>query len=341
MKIDNVQTKYTAQFKAIPRQSPSFSGIKYNPKLLKDIYILQNLHTNKGLNSLKNIRAGKFGTICDGSVSLKPFWYEIKKRDYLKIWQTGRSTNADGFPRSFLKSSADKPLSTSYVHSCSVMYLYNKHTNTHFLYHASEEVPKSELDYMVKNFMPEGCTHAVIKPGDNYWAEIHQFTLTDMFNSIRQNAPDAVINASHDSSKYPEIVGYKGHLYEIFNKDIKSQDSFNLEDHGQASFKICDIQGVDTIDAIKYDAYNRASIEKLKEKFSSKNWDSEMKKTLYKILDDRKSSICAIEDCTTPQELAKLVKSRGKNFKEEYECAFAEKINSFRQKFNSYIMDLI
>lgn len=243
MKIYNNFIQNTPAYKTTPSQQPAFSGLKLSKKIFNDVFIQQNPLSKKGLKSLKNIRSGKFGTICKGSQPLKPFWPGFDTYERAKLKHIGLSTNADGFPRSFLKSSADKPLSTSYVHSCSVMYLYNKPTNTHFLYHASEEVSKSELDYMVKNFMPEGCTHAIIKPGDGYWADIHKFTLNDIFNSIRQNAPEAIINVCHDSTKYPEIVGYKGMLYEIPNRDVLLQNSINPEDYGQASFTISDIQG--------------------------------------------------------------------------------------------------
>ncbi len=302
MKIDNkfIQKAHSCKTVVSALQKP-FYGIKFNKKNLNDVFLLQNQLFNNGLKSLKNIRRGEFGTICKGSIPLKPFWAQFNNHECVKLKHLGLSTNVDGIPRSFLKSSADKPLSTSYVHSCSVMYLYNNTTKTHFLYHASEEVPKSELGYMVKNFMPEGCTHAIIKPGDGYWSDVHKITLPEMFDAIRQNAPDAIINVCHDSTKYPEIVGYKGMLYEIPNRKVLMQNTLEPEDYGQASFKISDIQGFDTIDAIKYDAYDRKSVENLKKEFDKKDWDFEMKKVVNKILELHQAVIEKIEDCKTLQ----------------------------------------
>lgn len=341
MKINNNFIQNTPAYKTKPSQQTAFSGLKLSKKFLNDVFLLQNQLSNKGLKSLKNIRSGEFGTVCKGSIPLKPFWAHFDKHERLKLKHIGLSTNADGFPRSFLKSSADKPLSTSLVHSCSVMYLYNKPTNTHFLYHASEEVPKSELGYMVKNFMPEGCTHAIIKPGDGYWSDVHKITLPEMFDAIRQNATDAIINVYHDSTKYPEIVGYKGMLYEIPNRDVLLQNNINPEDYGQASFTISDIQGFDTIDAIKYDAFNRESIEELKKKFAKNSWDIEMKKVVNKILEGRETVIEEIEDCKTPQELESFLTSHDKSFAETYWRALAEKRKSFTLKQNKSKSHLI
>lgn len=341
MKIYNNYIQNTPAYKTTPSQQTAFSGLKLSKKFLNDVFLLQNQLSNKGLKSLKNIRSGEFGTVCKGSTPLKPFWVHFDKHERLKLRHIGLSTNADGFPRSFLKSSAAKPLSTSFVHSCSVMYLYNKPTNTHFLYHASEEVPKSELGYMVKNFMPEGCTHAIIKPGDGYWADVHKITLPEMFDAIRQNAPDAIINVCHDSTKYPEIVGYKGMLYEIPNRNVIVQLSKNPEDYGQASFKISDIQGFDTIDAIKYDAYDRKSVENLKKKFEKKDWDIEMKKAVNKILEAHQAVIEEIEDCKTLQQFQDLLISKDKSFTETYCRALAEKRKSFTLKQNKSKSHLI
>jgi len=291
------------------RQSsaPYFGGLKLKPQSLKDVFVSQNLRYEKGLDDVKNIRGGKFGTVCDGSIPLKPFWAFVSRSDHDTVKLSGRSTNIDGVPRCFLKSNANNPLSTSFVHSCSVMYLFNKKTYTHFLYHASEQVPKEEIGYMVRNFMPEGCTHAFIKPGDAYWSDVHRFTVPAMFDEIRKNAPDAVINVCHDSSKYPEVVGYQGRLYEIPNKEVLLQnDVLDPEDYGQASFKISDIQGMDTIDVIDCDAFDRASIKDVRAKFKAKNWDKEIKNVLSKILDKREPNILRIEDCKTLPELAKL-----------------------------------
>lgn len=310
----------------------AFSGIKFDPLKISDIFIKRTNPFNRGLNSLKNIRKGEFGTICIGSIPLKPFWKEFNATEHKKLKQIGISTNADGIPRSFLKSTAEKPLSTSFVHSCSVMYLYNKHTNTHFLYHASESVPKKELKYMVKNFMPEGCTHAVITPGDAYWADIHKISLPGIFDAIKETYPNTIINVCHMSSQYPEIVGYKGKLYEIPNRDVILQIGPHFEDYGQASFKISDIEGFNTIDKIKYDAYTKETTEKVKDYFYKKNWDNELKKVLFGIIDKKVKTIEAIENCKTFEDLKNIIEQLGDITNPEYYMAIHEKLKLFPKK---------
>ena len=290
------------------KNQPTFEGSRLNNRLLKEIYLAQNALYNKGVMTIQNVHSGEFGTICNGSKPLKSFWSIIPKDKRALIQQCGLSTNSQGIPRSFLKSCADKPLSTSFVHSCSVMYLYNKPTNTHFLYHASEQVPPEELGYMVKNFMPEGCTHAIIAPGDAYWSDIHKLTIPNMFNEIRKNAPKAHISVCHNSSKYPEIVGYQGRLYEITNKIVSHQKRLFTQDYGQASFKVSDIQGYNTIDVIKYDAIDKNSLDMVKSEFQSTNWDFEMKATLFDILEKRQFQLDKIEKCETLEELIQLQK---------------------------------
>ena len=334
MQINNSYiTQYTTQKADLKKQvNIAFSGTKFNPLKFSDIFIKKSNAFNRGLNSLKNIKKGEFGTICKGSIPLKPFWAEFNATEHKKLKQIGISTNADGIPRSFLKSTAEKPLSTSFVHSCSVMYLYNKNTNTHFLYHASESVPKKELKYMIENFMPEGCTHAIITPGDAYWTDVHKLSLPEMFNAIKETYPDTITNVCHMTSQYPEIVGYKGKLYEIPNRDVNLQIGPYYEDYGQASFKISDIEGFNTIDKIKYEAYNRKTSKQLKEVFSKKNWDEELKKALLGIIDKRSKTIEAIEDCKTFEEVKSLIKRLGNVANPEYYTAFYEKLKLFPKK---------
>ena len=79
------------------------------------------------------------------------------KEDFLQIRETldklykrGLSTNTEGWSDCFLKSGADNPLSTSSVYDCSVMYLFNKDTNTHFLYHSYYKKNQDEFDRRIQ-----------------------------------------------------------------------------------------------------------------------------------------------------------------------------------------------
>ncbi|MCM1266158.1 MAG: hypothetical protein NC200_08165 [Candidatus Gastranaerophilales bacterium] len=191
---------------------------------------------SKGVQSINNVRQGFYGSVCDGSVPLKNFFYDfLSKDERLNVLARGLSTNKQGIANSYLKGSADKPFSTSCVFDCSVMYLFNKNTNTHLLYHAAPSTSLDEYDAVIKELMPEGFTHACISPGDSRYSFIHRYSLKTMFSSIKDSNRDAVVNVYHQSSRYPEIVGYKGKLFELPNINFIDQ-SFGR--YGQASFNI-------------------------------------------------------------------------------------------------------
>lgn len=109
------------------------------------------------------------GTKCKNSIPLRKFWdfFEIDKNTFLK----GFSTNTDGFANSFLKTKSNIPISTSYVHDCSVMYLFNKNTKTHAIYHAAPDCKSETLQFMINSLMPEGFTKAAIIPEDAIFTE--------------------------------------------------------------------------------------------------------------------------------------------------------------------------
>lgn len=201
-KINTYNTPYT------PIANPNFEK-RVKASQIKKLTPLETLNKNQGIKNIKNIRAGEYSTICDGSTPMRKFFHILKKLTPYAIKKRGISTNTYGYAPSFLKTSADNPISTSFVHDCSVMYLYNKKTNTHTLYHSLWDIPKKNFKFIIKNFMPEGVTHAAIAPGNCTWVEKHRFTLPDMFNAIKESDPNTIINVYHSKTLYPEIVGYK------------------------------------------------------------------------------------------------------------------------------------
>ncbi len=190
----------------------------------------------EGLQSISNVRQGFYGTTCDGALPLQNFFEKFQKNaEKLDLKSRGFSTNVHGIADSYLKSSADNPLSTSCVFDCSVMYLYNKEINTHLLYHASPMCEFNNLKSAIQKLMPDGYTHACLLPGDNRYSMIHRRTLQSLFSVIKDNNPSAVVNVYHQSSRYPEIIGYKGELFENPNLHFGAQSH---GEYGQATFKI-------------------------------------------------------------------------------------------------------
>lgn len=265
-----------------------------------------------GLTSIAEIAAGEFGTVCKGSLPLGNFFREMDIRKFLIIMYRGLSTNDTGGAYSFLKSSADNPISTSFVQDCSVMYLYNKADNTHFMYHIHRDVKRKELDFLIKHFMPNGYTNAAIVPGNVHFKSTHERYLSDVFEAIRTNNPNAKINIYHFSSKSPEIVGYKGMVYEIPNKAISEQikngtNPYFIRDLPQVSFKIQDIRV--SPDLYKLSCCNDLeSVNEMKQKIKKSKYDSEIKQVFYDILDARLADIQRIENCSNMEELDRLAK---------------------------------
>lgn len=299
-------------------RSTKCSGINYPQKIkaktkfqtLKDLFI----NNNNGLKELSNIKSDTFGTSCKGSIPLTNFMKQFKsEKELQKIIKKGLSTNKDGYAYSFLKTTANKPLSTSFVHDCSVMYLYNENKNTHFLYHIFPQTPKKEIDYMIKNFMPEGYTHASIVPGSREYTNTHKEYLPNVFNSIKNINNNAIINVYHNSSFYPEVVGYKGKMYEIMNKEVAEQviNKGNiLTDYGQATFNIKDIHTGNTIIKIHY-TNTSEELEELRQKFNKNNeYTKEIKKILNKLIDERKAEIKKIENHQSIKELDKFLETK-------------------------------
>ena len=266
----------------------------------------------QGLSSIDNVKCGKFGTICDGSIPLSNFLEHIKQFNLKNITKNGISTNRDGYAPSFLKTSANNPISTSYVHDCSVMYLFNENTNTHTLYHSLWNIPKNNFKFIAKNFMPEGVTHAALAPGNKIWTSRHYWTLPTMFDAIKENNPNTIINVYHNNSLYPEIVGYKGSLFEIPNRDVLAQlrKTDNPKDFGQASFQISDIKDCDTLDIIDRDKITIQELKQLKEDFNQRDYDIEVKKVLNSIIEQYITVLGEIKSLNLKTEITKFKPSQ-------------------------------
>lgn len=294
-------------------QNLNFQAQQLSVPLLNKLFT----RNNSGLSGIYDIAKGEFGTVCRGSIPLTNFWESILSRAELKtILKTGQSTNRDGFARSFLKASADVPISSSFIHDCSLMYLFNNNTNTHMLYHAESCATQEDLNYIIDTLMPEGFTDGIIKPGCVYFSDEHHRNLYNMFDIMKSKNPKATVNVYHDSSFFPEVVGYKGKLYEIPNAEVEAQQNAGFDvvkDYGQATFKIIDMQNTSTIYQIMYDCNSVKECIKVKEYFQKLKYPIEIINLLLSRLDKKMSYLMAIENAKTPEELADVERSLPKN----------------------------
>ena len=279
-----------------------------NLKVLRDIFVKNK---GQGLAKLVDIHSGPYGTQCKGSIPLSNFFKLFPNRHELaNVIKKGLSTNDQGFAYSFLKTSGNNPVSTSYVQDCSVVYLYNKNVNKHFLYHMYPTVDKKELEYMIKTFMKEGYTKASIVPGTNNWTEVHKNYLPMVSQTLKKCCPRAIINLYHNTSKTPEIVGYKGAMFQI--------DSNIFANWGQSTFKISDIATYNTLIKIHY-ADSIEELQKIRKYFNKQKYDVEIKKVLNTLIDERQNGIKRIQSCKSLEELDKFLASKGINYLSDYE----------------------
>ncbi len=256
-------------------------------------------NTSKPIKSIKKIShiepKDMEGTRCEGSIPLKNFWdFFVKSK---KIKHFGFSTNKDGYGNSFLKANAWNPISTSYVHDCSVMYLYNKKTQTHALYHALPDCTEKYLSFIIKTLMPEGFSMGAIIPGDSFFYAEHYHNMNNMLKLMKNFSPKAIVNVYHSTLKYPEIVGMNGDVFQIPNKEVQKQiksGESHICDFGQASFKIIDLMANNTFEKIFYCCKNLNDLQLLKKKFKKQNYPIEVKKILYHEIDEKKNNIIQV-----------------------------------------------
>ena len=279
MKIQNYYYKPAGNITHKP-QNPSF-GISFRPKELKDVF-LRLKSPSDSIKSISDVQPGEYGTVCRGSKPLQDFSDAVMNEDYEKILERGISTNIGGLANCVLKSKSENPLSTSSVFDCSVLYLFNKEANTHMLYHSYYNAPEKDLKTLIKTFMKEGFSGAAIVPGDRYWYQRHDFTLKTMLNVLKHLNRSAKINIFHFSSQYPEIVGYKGDMFEIPNNQLTS-----YANRGQASFKISDLRVSDMFDRIEYESFSPGRVEILRKDFEKMGYDEEIMKVINRLLDEQ------------------------------------------------------
>ena len=258
------------------------------------------------IKEMENIRAGIYGTCCDGSMPLKRFFNKFGRNKRNELIDNGFSTNINAVANSLLKSHWENPISTSGVMDCSVMYLANSDSETHFLYHMYKDINSEKTTKLINDFMPEGFTHAVIIPGDKRYVEAHKEYLPQVFNAIKTSNPNAEVNVCHFSTPCPEVVGYMGQVYEIPRR--------NLSKPCQNTFEIDDVQYYDLLYLI--DVYNReSSLKELSNLISERILDPALDNTVQERIENK---IKSLKPKSKFSDFLTSTKNFIKEFKETY-----------------------
>lgn len=296
-------------------------------KTLKDIYI-KNKATiqpaKKGIESITGICGGFGGTKCNESTTLKSFWARFSHHEQEILRKQGVSTNVQREPRSFIKTTADRPVSTSGVCDCSALYLYNANTKTHAIYHAAPDVSKKELDTTIRDLMSEGVTHGVIVPGRAIFFEEHGRNMHNMLDVLKKYNPEVKVNVKHSEGCLPEIVGYRGDVFEIKmsnsleefrqEKNLLKRGRITFGDLAVANFNVVDMQGYNTFDKILFDANNLKEAKELKLWFVKQNFPKESLDVFLQKLDERVKYLKEISKIKSLRDLESYSKTCPEGF---------------------------
>ncbi len=101
-------------------------------------------------------------------------------------------------------------------------------------------------------------------------------------------------------TKEPEIVGYKGRMFQIKNENIPD---------GQATFKITDIRKDNSLIDIHY-AETITELNELKEKFNKSNASKEIKAILNRLIEDKKEIIKQINNICSFEKLKEFINKK-------------------------------
>ena len=166
-----------------------------------------------------------------------------------------------------------------------------------------------------------------------YYTFLHPATIigfkeSERIKALKINTKNADVNIYHYNSELPEIVGYKGNVFEIPN----ARTELGLSDKGQASFKICDLQIENLLSELNTKCTSTENIETLRKIYKKLGYDKEILKILDKLLDERAGKIKEMESCKTIEELNSLINSYPQNERLKY-------FNAMESQRNRILLD--
>lgn len=142
-----------------------------------------------------------------GSVPVKPYRGTLEK-------SAGISTEAGGYGGGYLTGSIGKPLSTTDVHTCALLNLFNTKTSQQVLYHVYHATPMQKIvDFIRKNF-PD-FTGVNIVGGDQFKTINTMREIEKAIDSVNPNIPKTYY---HTLSENPQLVACNGEISYIEGK---------------------------------------------------------------------------------------------------------------------------
>ena len=153
--------------------------------------------------------------------------------------------------------------------------------------------------------MPEGFSHAALVPGDKYFFSRHSNYLPKIFEVIKSKEPKAIVSVYHFMSTLPEVVGYKGKVYQIKNAhDTNGQATFKIQDYKTYEiFKV--VNSCNTLEELQ------AAEKCIK---GANKYSKYIKEILLNALNHRQTMIKKIQNCQTQEKLDELINAQEEEF---------------------------
>lgn len=189
--------------------SPNFTGRKYH----KTAKILNDCFCPSGeFRILK--KSFNYSTEVN-SVEVKPYKGTLEK-------SAGFSTGEDGCGGGWLVGDIDTPLSTTDVHTCALLNLFNVDTLKQALFHVYHETNANRIEQFIRKIFPD-FTHVNIVGGDRFRTVNTMRKISDAVDNVNINAPKTYW---HTITENPQLVAQNGEI--SFVKGKSGQLSFEL-----------------------------------------------------------------------------------------------------------------
>lgn len=169
--------------------NPSFTGNKYNLPVQRIV--------KKSFN---------YSTEID-SVPVRPYRGSLER-------SVGRSTEDGGYGGGYLTGSIDTPLSTTDVHTCALLNLFNEYTSMQALYHVHHKTPVQQIVDFIRKIFPD-FSGVNIAGGDQFQTVNTMRKIAEAVDNVNPNAPKTYF---HTVCENPQLVACDGEISYIKGK---------------------------------------------------------------------------------------------------------------------------
>ncbi len=169
--------------------NPSFTGNKYNLPVQRIVKKSFNYSTETG------------------SVQVRPYIGTLER-------SVGISTEEGGYGGGYLTGNIDTPLSTTDVHTCALLNLFNEYTSKQALYHVHHKTPVQQIVDFIRKIFPD-FSGVNIAGGDQFQTVNTMRKIAEAVDNVNPNAPKTYF---HTVCENPQLVACDGEISYIKGK---------------------------------------------------------------------------------------------------------------------------